>query len=195
MFLNYFGNLAWWLNFFSVNGEVKLFFNHSFQKQTQLSQTNIIGPNNLMMLSIPTVKESRRGLLKDVKIANQDAWQRTHWRAIEGAYRAAPFYIYYDYLLHNVYNQRFENLLDFNLALFEWCVQTLKLKTIITYDFETPQAYSEVKSINAAPYPQVFDNKYGFVSDMCILDLIFNLGPEAADYLTKNCLIEFAKLP
>ena len=37
--------------------------------------------------------------------------------------------------------------------------------------FETPKYY------------QVFSNKYGFLSNLSILDLLFNLGPNAIDYL------------
>jgi len=32
-------------------------------------------------------------------------------------------------------------------------------------------------------YDQVFMEKYGFIANLSILDLLFNLGPESADYL------------
>lgn len=35
-------------------------------------------------------------------------------------------------------------------------------------------------------YSQVFDEKYGFVPNLSILDLLFNLGPEARGYLMRN---------
>ena len=38
---------------------------------------------------------------------------------------------------------------------------------------------------NETPYPQVFDSKHGFIANLSIIDLIFNMGYEASDYL-KN---------
>ena len=32
-------------------------------------------------------------------------------------------------------------------------------------------------------YNQVFQNKKGFQSDLSIIDLLFNLGPESSDYI------------
>jgi hypothetical protein len=34
-------------------------------------------------------------------------------------------------------------------------------------------------------YPQVFSHLTGFIPDLSILDLIFNLGPGSGDYLNK----------
>ena len=40
--------------------------------------------------------------------------------------------------------------------------------------------------LRANPYYQVFRSKTGFLPDLSILDLLFNLGPEAACYLLKE---------
>ena len=34
-------------------------------------------------------------------------------------------------------------------------------------------------------YPQVFDYKHGFIENLSILDLIFNVGPESNNYLNS----------
>jgi hypothetical protein len=34
-------------------------------------------------------------------------------------------------------------------------------------------------------YSQVFANKHGYLDNLSILDLLFNLGPESVDYLMK----------
>ena len=42
------------------------------------------------------------------------------------------------------------------------------------------------KTIYKTPtYHQVFNSKYGFISNLSILDLIFNMGPESNNYLNK----------
>ena len=35
-------------------------------------------------------------------------------------------------------------------------------------------------------YPQTFEHKHGFIPDLSILDLVFNMGPASADYLQKH---------
>jgi hypothetical protein len=40
-------------------------------------------------------------------------------------------------------------------------------------------------------YDQVFMEKHGFIPNLSILDLLFNLGPESGEYLNKlNTSIE-----
>ena len=38
-------------------------------------------------------------------------------------------------------------------------------------------------------YTQVFSNKHGFISNLSILDLLFNEGPNALNYLESQTLI------
>ena len=40
-------------------------------------------------------------------------------------------------------------------------------------------------------YTQVFDDKHGFINNLSVLDLIFNEGKFAQDYLKKQQLIGF----
>jgi len=47
----------------------------------------------------------------------------------------------------------------------------------------TSQEISSPKSFFLPPYTQVFENKSGFLPDLSIIDLLFNLGPEAGEYL------------
>ena len=42
---------------------------------------------------------------------------------------------------------------------------------------------SEFKSKIIEKYDQVFIEKHGFISNLSILDLLFNKGPETSDYL------------
>lgn len=49
-------------------------------------------------------------------------------------------------------------------------------------EFSIKRPYS---SIDFPTYSQVFDDKLGFMPNLSILDLIYNLGPEAKSYLQK----------
>ena len=39
-------------------------------------------------------------------------------------------------------------------------------------------------------YPQVFDDKHGFINNLSVLDLLFNEGKFAMDYLKNQKLIQ-----
>ena len=43
-------------------------------------------------------------------------------------------------------------------------------------------------STQIEPYTQVFDNKYGFINNLSILDLLFNEGPNTLNYLQNQTL-------
>jgi hypothetical protein len=42
--------------------------------------------------------------------------------------------------------------------------------------------------INFEPYRQVFEEKNGFIPNLSIIDLLFNLGPDTLSYLQKHSL-------
>jgi hypothetical protein len=44
---------------------------------------------------------------------------------------------------------------------------------------------STLPTLEFPRYPQVFEYKYGFVPGLSILDLLFNVGPEAGNYLER----------
>jgi hypothetical protein len=45
------------------------------------------------------------------------------------------------------------------------------------------QKEEPVTAGNFPPYTQVFSQKHGFIPDLSIIDLLFNLGPESSEYL------------
>jgi len=55
----------------------------------------------------------------------------------------------------------------------------LDLRNIIS-----PKKLSQ--KIDFIKYSQVFANKFGFTPNLSIIDLLFNIGPEAIDYLTNK---------
>ncbi|MFY0644050.1 MAG: WbqC family protein [Bacteroidia bacterium] len=181
MFLDCFGSLNWWVNFISAEERI-LETNHSFQKQSSLSQYQINGANGIIKCSVPTVKESRRGPFLNVQIADEN-WQMEQWRSIKTAYLKSPFFIYYDFKLEPLFRKKHQSLYEFNKGCFEVILDCLKIDTDVKW--ESKEAYyKEVPKYSLEVYPQVFDERNPFNGDVAILDLIFNLGPEARDYLS-----------
>ena len=128
---------------------------------------------------------------KDVRISNTD-WQRVHWAAIESAYNNSPFFLYYSDDIRPMYEKKFDFLLDFNLQLQEVILPLIGLDTKLTLtesysetnelDFReklSPKHKGEPVNFILKPYYQVFKEKFGFVENLSILDLLFNMGNES----------------
>ena len=171
----------------------------TYQKQTYRNRCEIYTEKGKMALSIPVSKPSgNHTKTKDILIFNQDQWYKKHWRAIESAYLPAPFFIYYSDEIKPFFERPFKWLLDFNTQLTETFNRIIGLDTTISLSedyIKTPKdkidyrtALSPKKPENIIKkfpkYTQVFETGYGFIPNLSILDLVFNLGPESYDYIT-----------
>ncbi len=172
----------------------------TFPKQTYRNRCVILTANGLQSLSVPVIKPfGKKTLTRDIKIAYDEAWQQLHWRAIKTAYNSSPFLLYYQDDLAAFFKQKHIFLLDLNEAiirlinnLMEWNIEVTR-----TTDFVHPHELSaqedkrfslspkEDQKLGLAPYIQVFSEQYPFYENLSILDLIFNLGPEAESYLMQ----------
>ena len=128
---------------------------------------------------------------KDVRISSTD-WQRVHWNAIESAYNNSPFFLYYEDDIRPMYEKKFEYLLDFNLQLQEILVSLLGIQTefkltenyIDSHQLDlrevlSPKYKGELPNFKSTPYYQVFKEKFGFVENLSVFDLLFNMGNES----------------
>ncbi len=179
------GNIGYWIKLMTSN-ESTLYLNHTFQKQSALSQFEIATSNGRLKLSIPTIKDTRKGKYKDVKIDYQSNWQVEHWRSIENAYLKSPFFLHYGYKIESVLKFKHLTLLELNLALFRVIEKCLRCRKEVTVNYNEVVYFQKEKLTSVEPYPQVFDTNNKFEADLSILDLIFNLGPECVDYLSKT---------
>jgi hypothetical protein len=169
-------------------------------KQTYRSRAVIYSPNGPLTLSIPLVKRNHRQCMKEVRISYDYDWLKLHWRTLESSYRRSPFFEYYEDDLQPFYStKKYDYLLDFNEALQQKILQLLKLKTICTFTDEyvkTPldridfrELFSQKNPLeqdadfHVIPYMQVFETKHGFLPNLSIVDLLFNCGSKALDYI------------
>ncbi len=170
----------------------------NFQKQTNRTRTNIYSPNGLQTLTIP-VKHANQlhQKTKDVKIENDFAWQKQHLKSLEAAYRTSPFFEYFEDELQPIFTKKHEFLIDLNFESFELVLKFLRLNINFEKTIEYSKEPTDILDFrNLADgkkdtskfenYPQVFNDKYGFLTNLSVLDLIFNEGKFALDYLKNN---------
>ena len=151
------------------------------------------------MLNIPVKHNTAKSNFKDIKIDNQNYWQKNHFKSLEAAYKNSPFYDYFIDDLQPIFEKKQEFMLDLNFEVFELVNAALG----ISIPFEKTTEYlhkvtdktdfrylvNGKKDTNTfEPYTQVFDNKHGFINNLSILDLLFNEGRFAVDYLKQQHL-------
>jgi hypothetical protein len=175
----------------------------NFQKQTNRNRTYIYSPNGIQLLNIP-VKHSKEihQKTKDVKIETDFDWQKQHFKSLEAAYRSSPFFEYFEDDIRPIFEKKHEFLLDLNLEAMEIVSKCLRMK----FEYETTTEYfrevdsnkvldfrtlAEEKKDNSQfeAYTQVFDDKHGFLNNLSVLDLLFNEGRYALDYLKSQKII------
>ncbi|WP_158847509.1 WbqC family protein [Algibacter sp. L1A34] len=173
----------------------------NFLKQTYRNRTYIYAANGKLTLNIPVIhSQKNRQKYRDVKIFNEENWQSLHWKSLLSAYRTSPFFEYYEDELLPLFEMKTDFILDFNLKCFEVITECLQLD-INTSKTETYQTdVNDTKDFrflvnakkeqpqNFEKYTQVFSNKHGFISNLSILDLLFNEGPNALNYLESQTI-------
>lgn len=155
----------------------------NYQKQTIRNRCTIDSPNGPLNLSIPVDRSIFTGgkcLMKDVRISSHNDWQHQHWYALETSYFNSPFFEYLQDDLRPLYERKWDFLIDFNEALINKCCEMLDVQPNISrtscymgIDFVVN---SQQPTVN---YYQVFQQKHGFLPNLSIIDLIFNMGLES----------------
>ena len=167
-----------------------------FIKQSIRNRCEIYGANGKLRLTIPKERKgSSKTIIQELKISYKDNWQKLHWNAIVSAYNSSPFFEYYKDELQPIFEEKEDYLVMFNSKLQNTIIDLLQEENITknTKEYLHTGDFSDLRNHNwelkeQLKYNQVFMEKHGFIPNLSILDLLFNLGPESADYL-NNVLI------
>ena len=160
-----------------------------FTKQTLRNRCLIDSPSGALTLTIPVVKTEGKTMMRDVRISDHGNWRHQHWVALESSYRQSPFFEYYADDFAPFYEKKWEFLADFNEELMALTASLLDIQKPIsrTMAYEANEAYRANGAYEAhwapRPYYQVFASRHGFLPDLSIVDLLFNLGPEGVLWL------------
>jgi hypothetical protein len=152
------------------------------------------------LLNIP-IKHSKQAhqKIKDVQLETAFDWQKQHFKSLEAAYRTSPFFEYFEDDLLPIFQKKHTFLMDLNLQTMELVSKCLGLPfqfdETVEYLRETSEKHDFRPLIDGKkdvttlePYTQVFGEKHGFINNLSILDLLFNEGRYALDYLRKQTL-------
>ena len=191
------------------SGRVLIEQHENYQKQSWRSRCRILAAGGPEDLSIPVVKEERRGRpIRDIRIEYSEPWLQHHIRAFAAAYHSSAFYDYYADDLLPILESRPVFLFDLNMVLLEKLLVLLDLRVPVslTEQFVTPlsselfdgrqriQPKYKGESLLAEygceqAYYQVFVNRdpasgrESFIPNLSILDLLSAEGPDAGRFL------------
>lgn len=189
----YFGSIDYYQKMVderAVNWEI---YEH-YVKQTIRNRMTIIGPNGIQALSIPVSKvNGNKTQTKDIQISRAEKWEKNHWKAIETAYGASPYFEHYAQEVHEFIYQKTNSLIEFNwnihVRILKWLELPIETGFTTAYAVEIERdyrsAFEERNTQRSDSYVQVFLENGSFAPDLSILDAIFNLGP-----MTRKLLID-----
>ena len=179
----------------------------NFQKQSYRNRCYFYGADGVQSLQIPILHEggTHKQPISEIKIDWSKPWLIQHKRAIISAYRTSAYFEYYQDELFEILDTKPEKLFDLNMAIIRFFIEKIGL----AIDLHTTRDYSREGLVPAGdgstapcedlrdtihpkrdnsiledlglkkPYFQVFAQKHGFQSDLSIMDLLFNEGPES----------------
>ncbi len=185
-----------YMKLISEAGEIIIEAEENYLKQTYRNRCYILSAHGPHLLSVPVYEGSRHKVpVKEVRIDYSKRWQQVHLRAIMSSYRSSPYFDFYFENIEKIISQNHEFLFDLNISLINSILNMLKMKKDLSYS-------GSFEALNEEPYDfrnkiipgqpalfpekrhyQVFDTGEGFIPNLSIIDLIFNLGPESVQYL------------
>lgn len=181
------------IEYFAFIAKSEVFFMEdaeTYQKQSYRNRANIMTAGGVQMLILPTRHETQRSCIRDVRIDYKCPWQLKHWRAIESAYSGTPYFLYFRDFLYPFFEKKYEFLFDYNLELTEVLLGLFKIKKAPVFTGTFEKEYHEQFDLRnlihpkkeplfqETPYPQVFGDRFPFIGNMSVIDLLFNAGPD-----------------
>ena len=167
----------------------------NYVKQTYRNRCVIAATGGPQTLTVPIERyEGRKCLMRDIRISDHGSWRHLHWNALVSSYGESPFFDYYADDIRPFFERRWEFLFDFNLEIthticslldirptIELTGEYLQTEDVCADDFRDairPKHPLTDATFSPRPYYQVYAQKHGFISNLSILDLLFNEGPE-----------------
>lgn len=177
--------------------DVYLEAHENFQKQSYRNRCIIASANGPEAISVPVVHDGDifHTPITEIRVDYKDQWVKKAWRAIESAYSTSAYFEYYKDDIYAILSSGIPTLWDLNLSIIEFFIQKIRLgiRIVPTESYASAGNALDYRNVihpkrqntilkdldMEKPYFQVFAGKYGFQSDLSVMDLLFNEGPQS----------------
>jgi hypothetical protein len=173
--------------------------NDFYQKQTFRNRASIYGSNGKLNLIIPvSFSSSKKEKLKDIRICNNNNWQKNHLKSIQIAYRSSPYFEFFEDHFIKIFQKKEEFLIDITIKSIEIIFEILEIDLKFKFTSSFQDNYnsnsdfrnlsirnSKAKTNIIQPYKQVFETQCGFISNLSVIDLVFNEGLNSLNYFNN----------
>lgn len=198
----YFGPIQWYQKLYHYD-QILIEYHETFPKQTFRNRCLIATTQGVQALTVPVEHSSNTlhaspSTLHTIRISDHGNWRHLHWQALQSAYGESPFFEYYEDDIRPFFTERcWEYLVDYNDAICQKMCELLDIQPQIapTSDYAASVPFADFRTViqpkhpqpdadfQPRPYYQVYQGKHGFLPNLSILDLLFNMGPESIFFL------------
>ena len=167
-----------------------------FLKRSERNRAEILTANGPMSLTVQVSHANRlRVPVCEMRIDYSKRWQHQHWTALVSAYRSSPYFDHYAPRFERFYNERWEFLAEYDLALTEMlldCIGVPMPRVEQNYikaaagDIDLRPKAVHDPAFRIVPYIQTFADRMPFVPEMSFVDLLFCEGPDSMAVLRDS---------
>jgi hypothetical protein len=171
-------------------------WHENYQKQSIRNRYHVLSPNGIQTLTIGVIgQKGEKITTPEIQIGQNKNWLRDHIRSIKTAYGSAPFFDFYMDDIEELLSYPASTLGEFHKKSIDSWLELLQISPEIKYtdsfrsqhekyDFRARiKTNRETLGVTLRPYVQVFSDRFDFIPNLSVIDLLFNLGPEAGAYL------------
>lgn len=180
---------------YKLSEKVWIEMHENYQKRSWRNRYQILSSQGPEMMSIPLVKgKNEKQPVSEVLIAYDEPWVTRQLQTLRSAYGKSPYFedIFPD--IESILQKKHRYLCDLDMESTLWALQKLFAATDkIVHTTEYHKMYESTEDCrnekaaflvySQKHYAQVWEERFGFVEDLSIIDLLFCTGPEAGYYL------------
>lgn len=187
----YFPPVQWFTKL--LDGRVFVEACEHFTKQTYRNRCVIDSPQGPLSLTVPIVHDDADCCISELRLSQHGNWRHRHWQAFTSSYQNTPYFEFYADDFQSFFTEPYERLYDLNEDIVRKCCELIGLETDIlrTTNYEKQmandlrelispkQSLANDVQFRPVPYYQMFSQQHGFLPNLSIADLLFNMGPES----------------